>query len=91
MAVYSYYIDMKTFIVCCLVILVCGVIGSTCDMNPDNSERKKIESEFNSNMRDYQIEVHNDSTVIFDGNKRIGVMQYDKFSVIDSIVDADNL
>ena len=98
---------MKTFIVCILVIVVCGIIGSTFDMNPDNSEVKKNQFSVDSllnvlsteknkiisrpKLHEYQMEVYNDSNVIFDGDRRVGVIQYDKFSAIDSIIDFDNL
>jgi hypothetical protein len=40
-------------------------------------------------VRDYQIEVTNDSTIIYDGNRKVGSLPYEG-SKLDSIIDKDN-
>jgi len=43
-----------------------------------------------NNLRSYQIEVYNDSTVIFDGNRHVITLPYDSTQAIDSAISADN-
>lgn len=41
-------------------------------------------------MRDYQIELWNDSTVIFDGERRVGTMPFDSTQAFDKLMIEDN-
>ena len=46
---------------------------------------------YNSPRAEYQLNVYNDSTVIMDGNRVVGVMKYDSTSQFDKIINLDNL
>lgn len=39
---------------------------------------------------DYQINVYNDSTVIMDGRRVVGIIKYDSTSQFDKIINTDN-
>lgn len=41
-------------------------------------------------LRDYQIEVYNDSTAIFDGDRHVITLQYDSTQAIDKAISEDN-
>lgn len=50
-------------------------------------EAKEIQDFLN---RDYQLEVYEDSTVIFDGLRKVAVLPYDSTQKLDNVISADN-
>lgn len=41
-------------------------------------------------VRDYQIDITNDSTYIYDGSRLVGVIPYDSTSYFDKVMTRDN-
>jgi len=41
-------------------------------------------------MRDYQLETFNNCTVVYDGQRKVGVIPYNKNSQLDSLINEDN-
>ncbi len=41
-------------------------------------------------LRDYQLAVYNDSTVIFDGDRHVITLQYDSTQALDNAISYDN-
>lgn len=41
-------------------------------------------------LRDYQLEVYEDSTVIFDGDRHVSTLRYDSTQALDSVIMDDN-
>jgi len=62
-------------------VLISGIFFISCSQSEHKSPCV--------NPRDYQIECFNDSTVLFDGERRVGVAFY-KNSPIDQIINHDN-
>lgn len=51
----------------------------------------QVEKIFTNNpTRDYQLEVYEDSTVIFDGLRRVAVLPYDSTQKLDNVIMGDN-
>lgn len=41
-------------------------------------------------MRNYQFELYNDSTVIYDGDRRVGMLPFDSTQGLDKLMTEDN-
>lgn len=41
-------------------------------------------------LKDYQLDVYEDSTVIFDGDRHVATLRYDSTSALDKVIMADN-
>lgn len=41
-------------------------------------------------LRDYQLEVYNDSTVIFDSDRHVATLKFDEKQALDSVIMDDN-
>jgi len=54
----------------------------------DNPETKKEPNPIQ--LREYQIEVYNDSTVIWDGDRKVITLPYDSTQALDKAINNDN-
>lgn len=43
-----------------------------------------------SGLKDYQLDVYNDSTVIWDGDRRVSTLKFDEKQALDSVIMDDN-
>lgn len=43
-----------------------------------------------SGLKDYQLDVYNDSTVIWDGSRRVSTLKFDEKQALDSVIMDDN-
>ncbi len=41
-------------------------------------------------LRDYQLDVYQDSTIIFDGDRKVSVLRFDSTQALDSVIMDDN-
>ena len=41
-------------------------------------------------LRDYQIELFNDSTQLWDGDRHVATLRYDSTQALDKVINADN-
>lgn len=73
-----------------LVILIlatiCVIIGYTA--YPLLNESKAVET--SNPLKDYQLDVYQDSTVIFDGPRHVATLRFDSTQALDSLIMDDN-
>ena len=75
-----------------VLVLVCEFTG--CMDNDDQkctpSHQCPAATEATKRLRDYQIEVNNDSTVIWDGDRKVIALPYDSTQALDKAINQDN-
>ena len=85
-----------TFITLCLIgAAACFIAGILYQKIGENqrayNQAVKVQEIFTNNpTRDYQIEVYEDSTIIFDGLRKVAVLPYDSTQKLDNVISADN-
>ncbi len=90
------------FFACGIVVFICGTIAGAIYMNIKATEAKikcpnctatqlcPNSLEAIKRLRDYQLDVYNDSTVIWDGDRKVSVLPYQYSSPLDSVITLDN-
>ena len=71
-----------------LLILAICLFSCMAENWSDNPETKKEAAPIQ--LRDYQIEVTNDSTVIWDGDRKVITLPYDSTQALDKAINQDN-
>lgn len=71
--------DRSLLWVVALILCIC-VLASSCTVKETGE----------CNSREYQIELYNDSTVIYDGERKVGVLLFDSTQAFDKLMIKDN-
>ena len=71
-------------------LFILGICLASCMAEnwSDNPETKKEPNPVQ--LREYQIEVFNDSTVIWDGDRKVITLPYDSTQSLDKAINQDN-
>ena len=68
-----------------LAICLVSCMAENWSDNPDTNKQPAPEQ-----LREYQIEVYNDSTVIWDGERHVITLPYDSTQALDKAINQDN-
>ena len=71
-----------------LFILGICLVSCMAENWSDNPDTKKEPNPIQ--LREYQIEVYNDSTVIWDGERHVITLPYDSTQALDKAINNDN-
>jgi len=71
-----------------LFILAICLVSCMAENWSDNPDTKKQPNSVQ--LREYQIEVFNDSTVIWDGERHVITLPYDSTQALDKAINNDN-
>ena len=71
-----------------LIILAICLVSCMAENWSDNPDTKKQPNSVQ--LREYQIEVYNDSTVIWDGDRKVATLPYDSTQALDKAINNDN-
>ncbi len=71
-----------------LFILAICLVSCMAENWSDNPDTKKEPNPVQ--LREYQIEVFNDSTVIWDGERHVITLPYDSTQALDKAINLDN-
>ena len=71
-----------------LFILAICLVSCMAENWSDNPDTKKEPNPVQ--LREYQIEVFNDSTVIWDGERHVITLPYDSTQALDKAINQDN-
>ncbi len=71
-----------------IFILAICLVSCMAENWSDNPETKKEPNPIQ--LREYQIEVFNDSTVIWDGERHVITLPYDSTQALDKAINLDN-
>ena len=71
-----------------LFILAICLVPCMAENWSDNPDTKKQPAP--AQLREYQIEVYNDSTVIWDGERHVITLPYDSTQALDKAINLDN-
>ena len=71
-----------------LLILTICLVSCMAENWSDNPDTKKEPNPIQ--LREYQIEVYNDSTVIWDGDRKVVTLPYDSTQALDKAINNDN-
>ncbi len=71
-------------------LFILGICLASCMAEnwSDNPDTKKQPNSVQ--LREYQIEVYNDSTVIWDGDRKVITLPYDSTQALDKAINLDN-
>lgn len=72
------------------LLLIVVLFLSSCGNKQSNVDRHFGSDTSNIQLRDYQLEVYNDSTVIWDGDRRVSTLKYNNTQALDSVINQDN-
>lgn len=71
--------DRSLLLVVALILCIC-VLAASCTVKETGE----------CSSREYQIELYNDSTVIYDGERKVGVLLFDSTQAFDKLMIKDN-
>ncbi len=85
-----------------IVVFICGVVAGAIYMDIKATEAKikcpnctasqlcPNSLEAIKRLRDYQLDCFNDSTVMYDGDRKVAVFPYNYSQALDSVITLDN-